>query len=150
MRKKEMAMYKAIGGCHCGNISYVIEMPNDTSSYKPRVCDCHFCTIHGASYVSDKNGTLEIKIKNETELSKYRQGSRIADFLICKNCGVMVGVCYEEQGCIYGSVNTKAIQGSSKFGESQVISPKKLTDIERVNRWKDAWFSNVKIEHENA
>ena len=83
-------------------------------------------------------------------LSKYRQGSKIADFLICKNCGVLVGVCYEEQGCIYGSVNTKAIQGGNDFGESQIISPKQLTDVERIKRWKELWFSNVKIEHENA
>ncbi len=150
MRKKEVTMYKAIGGCHCGNISYVIEIPNDPASYNPRACDCQLCTTHGATYVADKKGSLAIKIKNEAELSKYRQGSRIADFLICKNCGVMVGVCYEEQGCIYGSVNTKAIQGSNDFGESQVISPKQLTDEERIKRWKEFWFSNVKIEYEKA
>jgi len=66
-------MYKAIGGCHCGNISYVIEISNDPASCKPRACDCQFCTTHGASYVADKKGSLAIKIKNEAELSKYRK-----------------------------------------------------------------------------
>ena len=138
------------GGCHCGNISYVAEITNEPSTYTPRACDCQLCTTHGASYIADKKGSLRIKIKNESELSKYRQGSKIADFLICKNCGVMVGVCYEEQGCIYGSVNTKSIQVSNNFGESKVISPKQLTDVERIKRWKDVWFSNIKIECENA
>ncbi len=30
MRKKEAAINKVNGGCHCGNISFVIEMPNDS------------------------------------------------------------------------------------------------------------------------
>ncbi|VAW90596.1 hypothetical protein MNBD_GAMMA21-37 [hydrothermal vent metagenome] len=139
-------MYKSVGGCHCGNISFVIEISNDPASYNPRACDCPLCSTHGASYISDKKGSLAIKIKNEASLSKYRQGSKIADFLICKNCGVLVGVCYEEQGCLYGSVNTRAIQGSHDFGERQIISPRQFTDVERIKRWKDLWFSNVKIE----
>ena len=140
-------MYKSVGGCHCGNISYVIEMPNDPGSYNPRACDCQLCISHGASYVSDKKGSLAIIIKTEGGLSRYRQGSKIADFLICNNCGVMVGVCYEEKGRIYGAVNSRTIQGSKEFGESQVVSPKQLPDVERIKRWKDIWFSNVKIEY---
>jgi len=143
-------MYKVVGGCDCCNISYFIELPNDPASYNPRACDCQFCSSHGASYIADKKGSLVIKIKNEAMLNRYRQGSKIADFLICKNCDALIGVCYEKQGCIYGSVNIKTIHGSNDFGKSQVISPKQLTDLERVKHWKAFWFSNVKIEHENA
>jgi len=96
------------GGCHCGNISYTAEMPHEASTYNPRACDCRLCTSHGESYASDKSGTLTIKVKNKEELNMYRQGSRIADFLICKICGVMTGVCYEEKGCIYGSINIRS------------------------------------------
>lgn len=141
-------MYKAQGGCHCGNIVYTIEMQNEPSSYNPRACDCRLCTMHGASYISDKEGDLKIKIKNKMNLNEYKQGSGISDFLICKNCGVMVAVCYEEKGCIYCSVNTKTVCDNNNFGEIQLVSPKQLTDVERIKRWKAIWFSNVQIEYE--
>lgn len=138
------------GGCHCGNISYVAEMSNEPSTYKPRACDCKLCKSHGALYASDKNGTLTITIKDEEKLSKYRQGSRIADFIICKICGVMTGVCYNENGLIYGSINIRSAQEYSAFGESQAAHLTQLTNEERIKRWKDIWFSNVKIEYNNA
>lgn len=143
-------MHKVAGGCHCGNITYLAEISHDLSVYNPRVCDCEFCTTHGASYMSDRNGTLKFKIKTAKALGKYRQGTGIADFLICKNCGVLVGVCYEERGIVYGSLNTKSLHTNSGFGEFQVISPMQLTDEERIKRWKKFWFSNVEIEYENA
>ena len=89
-------MHVVEGGCHCGNISYTAEFPKELDSYIPRACDCKFCKSHRASYASDKNGKLLAKIKYENEVSRYRQGNRIADFLICKICGVMSGV-FEER-----------------------------------------------------
>ncbi|MES9828365.1 MAG: hypothetical protein ABW201_08885 [Candidatus Thiodiazotropha sp.] len=150
MQDKGKAMREIHGGCHCGNITYEIELPNALETYNPRECDCKLCTTHGASYVSDKNGTLNIKIKNNEYVSKYRQGSRIADFIVCKKCGVMTGVCYEEGGVIYGSVNIRATREYGEFGKGQVAHLTELSDKERIARWKDLWFSNIKIESEIA
>lgn len=147
---EEKTMYKVLGGCHCGNISYVAEMSNELSSYKPRACDCKLCSSHGASYASDSKGSLTIKIKNKAEVSKYRQGSRIADFLICKNCGVMTNVIYEEEGCIFGSINTRSANEFEKFADAHIAHLTQLDDKERIKRWKEIWFSNVKVEHEGA
>lgn len=143
-------MRKVIGGCHCGNISYVAGISNEPSMYKPRACDCDFCTSHGAAYISDENGSLKITVKNQSELGRYKQGSRIAEFLICKNCGILIGVCYEENGCIYGSINFRSLGAGYNFGLIETISPEQLNDEKRIVRWKNIWYSNVKIEHENA
>jgi hypothetical protein len=101
-------MHTIKGGCHCGSISYSAEIPNAPSKYSPRECNCKYCSSHGASYVSDKKGKLTISIKDSHEISKYRQGSRIADFLVCRTCGVMTSVCYEENGQIYASINIRS------------------------------------------
>jgi hypothetical protein len=146
MREKKMTTTKLSGGCHCGNISFQIEFANDASSYSPRACDCDFCNKHGATYISDKNGLLTITIDNESSLSRYRQGSGIAEFLLCKGCGVLVGVVYEEAGQIYGSINSKSINHNTDFGKELVVSPKRLNDSERIERWKDLWFSKVEIK----
>lgn len=135
-------MYQVSGGCHCNNIQYEIETVEEFDSYKPRACDCEFCSKHSASYISDPKGNLKITVRNEKDLKRYKVGSGIADFLICKECGVFVGVCYEEEDSIYASINSKTIE-AIEFGSEVVISPKKLSDTSKVERWKDIWFSNV-------
>jgi hypothetical protein len=93
---------------------------------------------------------LMIFVKDETNLSRYQQGSRIADFLLCKKCGVLIGVCYESQGQLYAAVNSRAIDGKASFGQETVISPKQLSDNEKIQRWQDVWFSDVRINYVNA
>lgn len=106
--KKGESMHKVRGVCHCGNISCLAEFPNELSTYTQRACGCKFCTIHSGSYVSDSNGTLTILIRNDMEVSKYTQGSRLADFIICKQCGVMTNVLVYEKETIYGSINVRS------------------------------------------
>jgi len=123
-----------------------MNIPGEPTSYNPRACDCGFYTSHGSSYVSDPSGTLSFSIKHRDELIKYKQGSGIADFLLCKSCGVLVGVCYEANGQLYCSVNSKTVKGECGFGADFVVSPKQLSDNERIKRWKEIWFGDVKIE----
>ncbi|MGB7291149.1 MAG: hypothetical protein WBD99_03140 [Thermodesulfobacteriota bacterium] len=73
-----MTIHKYIGGCHCENITFEMEVTAKPPSYNPRACDCDFCRKHAASYVSDPSGKLIIMVENETNLTKYRQGSGIA------------------------------------------------------------------------
>lgn len=143
-------MHAVQGGCHCGNITYVAEFTNGLSKYTPRACDCRFCMSHGASYASDSRGTLTISIKNESDVSKYRQGSRVADFIICRKCGIMTGVCYEENGRIYGTINVKSTDACDAFNRSHVAYLEQLNEEERIMRWKNYWFANVKFKYESA
>ena len=85
---------KQIGSCFCKNISFVMELTQPLNQYNPRECNCDFCQKHGSAAISDKDGTLDIKIKDLQLLSKFWQGSNLAEFLICKICGVFVAVCY--------------------------------------------------------
>lgn len=87
-----------------------------------------------------------ILVKNETNLSRYRQGNEIADCLVCSVCGVLVGVCYEEHGHLYATVNSKTVGNSTDFGAEAVVSPRTLNDQEKIQRWKNAWFSDVSIK----
>ena len=145
-----MKMNKAKGGCHCGNISFEMEVTWEPSSFQPRACDCDFCTKHGAAYLSDNNVKVNLLVKNKSELAKYRQGSEIADFLICKICGVLVAVCFEKQNQIIAAVNYKAVCEDIGFDQDLVVSPKMLSKNEKTLRWQDIWFHDVKIEFINT
>ena len=145
-----MTIHKYSGGCHCGNIAFEMEVTGKPASYNPRACDCDFCRKHAASYLSDPGGKLIINIANENNLSKYHQGSEISDFLVCKICGVLVGVCYEEEERLYSAINSKTVENAADFGPETAVSPKTLNDQDKIHRWKNSWFSNVRIKNVSA
>jgi hypothetical protein len=143
-------MHALSGGCHCGNLSIDLELSREPGTYRPRVCDCDFCRQHGAAYVSDAEGSLHIRVKDEQVLSIYRQGSGQAEFLLCKRCGVMIGVLYRNAEHLYATANTKAIDASVAFGPDQGVSPKTLLAEEKTSRWCELWFPRVKLSCRQA
>jgi hypothetical protein len=138
-------MHTLSGGCHCGNILLELELSQDPSAYRPRACDCTFCSKHGAAYISDAQGSLRIQIGAERDSRMYRQGSGIAECLLCANCGVLVGALYRCDGQTYAAVNAKVIDVPGGVGEEQPVSPKSLVDSDKVGRWQNIWFSNVSL-----
>ncbi len=139
-------MSTVLGGCYCGNLSVELELSKPSDSYCPRACDCRFCRKHAASYVSDPEGSLRIKARETQLFGRYRQGSDTAEFLLCARCGVLIGVSYREGELCYAAVNVQAIENGTTFGSPTVVSPKALAVDERVRRWKQLWFSNVRLE----
>jgi hypothetical protein len=138
-------MHELNGTCHCGNIHVEVKLSRTPVSYRPRVCDCDFCRKHGAAYISDPQGLVRIRVRDAQQLGRYRQGSGIAECLLCRNCGVLVGVVYEDGGRLLAGINCKIIDGSPGFGEAVPVSPKSLPDEEKIKRWKDLWFADVGI-----
>ncbi len=70
----------------------------------------------------------------------------MAEFLLCKACGVLIGAVYREAGQMYGAINSKSIDNGADFGKESVTSPKLLADSEKIERWRDLWFSKVEIK----
>jgi hypothetical protein len=138
-------MHKASGGCHCGNIRVDLEFTRAPGTYIPRACDCSFCRKHSAAYVSDARGSVLIRIKDPGNSGKYRQGSGQAEFLVCRNCGVLVGVLHRTESGLYAAVNVNATDVRTDFGTEQPASPQNLSANEKTQRWQEIWFSNVNI-----
>ena len=87
-----------------------------------------------------------MRVKNARLLNTYRQGSGIADCIICRDCGVLVGIIHPSNGRLYGAINCKTIDGAPIFGEEVPVSPRTLPDEEKIKRWKDLWFASVSID----
>jgi len=138
-------MHPVSGGCYCGNIKLDLQLANAPASYQPRACDCGFCRKHGAAYISDAQGTLRIRINDQRRSGTYRQGSELAEMLLCTHCGVLIGALYRAEGRIYATVNVRVIEGAERFGGEQAVSPKQLSADAKVSRWKDLWFSSVEL-----
>ncbi len=138
-------MHKLEGGCHCGNIHMDVALPRAPGEYRPRACDCDFCTKHAAAYLSDPQGSFSIHIGDAAKAARYRQGSGQAEFLICTACGTLIGVSFAEGGHLYGAANAHAFEGGKPFGAEQPVSPRTLSAGEKAKRWQDVWFPDVRI-----
>ena len=97
------------GRCHCGCIGfrYITSVPPD--SWSLRICRCSFCRAHGARYVSDPAGTVDFVLTKPEFLVRYRFGSRTADFLLCRGCGVYVGARMTTAAGGFSIINVNAL-----------------------------------------
>lgn len=136
-------MHTVKGSCYCENISFTMMLSRPLESYAPRACDCDFCSKHGATYVSDAQGHLDILTKEQGQVRHIRHGSQSAEFVICQTCGVLVYVYFEATGVVYGAVNSRCVLDDPGFGDTMAISPKALEKEAKTARWQDIWFSHV-------
>jgi hypothetical protein len=143
-------VYVLSGGCHCGNVLVTVRLTRSPDSYNPRACDCDFCRKHAAAYVSDPHGALLFRINDPLSAGRYRQGSGLAELLLCRNCGVAVGALYRSAERLYGVVNAKTLDGAAEFGAEQTVSPQRLSADEKVSRWQEIWFADVSIVTEGS
>ena len=138
------------GSCHCGQLGVELSTARELSGISPRACDCSFCQMHGAAYVSDPAGRLSVFENKPGALRIYRQGSMRAQFLMCANCGVLVAVIMEEAEHLYGAANAACLDGRRAFAAPVPVSPQLLGPEEKVSRWQQAWVADVLVVKADA
>ncbi|WP_435608779.1 GFA family protein [Pseudomonas knackmussii] len=136
------------GNCHCGNLQVHVGLSREPLDYQPRACDCGFCQAHGAAYISDAGGSLAIEWREEP--GRYRHGSRNAEFLFCRQCGVLVAVTYEADGRTFAALNVRALGSDTGFAAEAPASPQQLPPEQRIERWKKLWFADVALRPATA
>ena len=145
-----LVVHVITGQCHCGNIRVEMTLPRAMNQYAPRACDCSFCRMHGAAYVSDPQGHLRIHIRDEGMSQRYHQGSGTAELLLCRNCGVLIGGLYRDGGRLFGTININVAESSAVWGRVVSASPQQLTPAEKAARWKALWFADVVVAGESV
>ena len=111
-----------------------------------RECSCSFCQKHGASYTSHPDSQLNIQVRDENELLRYRFGHRTADFIICRCCGgLMFALCTLDGNCYavtnvnhFENVSADALIDSKTNFENESIDS-------RLARRKRVWTPSVKF-----
>ena len=96
--------------CHCGALSAHYRTGLATSSWSIRLCQCAFCTAHSALSTSDPAGTLTFSAAEPALLQRYQFGTRSADFLICRACGVFLGAVMTLDSGRRGVLNVRTLQ----------------------------------------
>lgn len=77
-------MVKVVGGCHCGAVQFEAE-----TTERPELldCNCSVCSMTGYLHLTVPHEDFEL-ISGKDALTSYKFGTRNADHLFCKICGV--------------------------------------------------------------
>jgi len=134
------------GSCYCGNIAVKLDTQQTPSELAPRACDCDFCTMNGAAWISAPDGKLEIEIQNEAAISLFEQGSESARFWLCQRCGVVTAVTCDIDGVRKGAVNAQVMADKDAFAAATAASPKLLSKEKKLARWDKLWISSVTVK----
>jgi hypothetical protein len=110
------------GGCHCNNIRVTLQLSKPPAEMPLRSCACSFCRSHGTRTLSDRDGKVCIAAADWSLVERYRFGSRTADYLLCRRCGVYVGAVCETGGGLRAVVNVNCLGDRTAFTQKP-ISP---------------------------
>ena len=103
------------GGCHCGNIHVVLRLSKPPEQNPVRTCTCSFCRSHDPRMISDPAGLLEISADDWSLVELYRFGTRTADFLICRRCGVFIAAVSGLETSPCAVVNVNCLDDRTRF-----------------------------------
>ncbi len=95
------------GSCHCGNLS--LELHGADTDLAARACTCSFCVARRARWISVPGGEVVLAVTDESATQRYRFGTRTADFVLCRNCGVHLAATCEIDGALYAVINLDCI-----------------------------------------
>ena len=131
------------GNCSCNNIS--LSWQNFDLSLVPRKCDCDYCRVRDAAYVSKSGTAVELTIRKADMYNVTRHGSKQADFHECTFCRDVVMVTAAIQGNLYGALNVNCLHGRERFVEPVVVDFSGQAPHEKLERWMANWCQPVRI-----
>lgn len=139
------------GSCHCGNISFALNWQPEPAEIPARACTCSFCTKHGGVWTSCPTGSLAVKVKDPSRVSRYAFGTKTAEFHICANCGIVPVVTSRIDGRLYAVVSVNAFEGvEPSLLRRAPISFEDESEEIRLARRKRYWIPNVEYAQTGA
>jgi hypothetical protein len=126
------------GRCHCRNVELALETEHELDTLPLRACTCEFCRRHGARTTSDPRGTVRIEVHDAALLGRYRFGLATADVLLCRRCGVYVGVLLEADDGAWATVNANTF-ATRPTGVATPVSYEGEDAAQRIARRRAGW-----------
>ncbi|MGI9263434.1 MAG: hypothetical protein ACR2QU_00810 [Gammaproteobacteria bacterium] len=124
-------------------------MRADAESLPVRLCGCDFCCDHAAAWTSDNTGRLVVAVRDETGVNRYRFGTGSADFLVCRDCGVVPIAISRIDDRDYAVVNTNTLgEHKSMLFDRSVSDFDGEAIADRLARRKRNWIADVSFVDE--
>jgi hypothetical protein len=112
---QDPASYRRIhASCHCGNIRVTFDWPDSQPAIQVRACGCRLCIKHRAAWTSHADGRFCLQIADDSRMTRYRFGTKTADFHVCLTCGVIPIVTCTIEGIRYAVVNVNTFDDGDR------------------------------------
>jgi hypothetical protein len=132
------------GSCHCGNISFSLEWPDDAPEIPARRCGCTFCVKHGGVWTSHTRARLRARVTEPGMMARYAFGTETASFLVCAHCGVAPLVTSQIEGTLYAVVSVNSFDGVDRSRiQVQPASFEGEEVASRLERRRRHWIADV-------
>jgi hypothetical protein len=131
--------YEYPGSCHCHNIEIRLESDKTPTELPLRTDTCSFCNKHRAVYTSDPEGEVHLAVRDDGKVERYRFGTRTADFLICKPCGVFIAAYMPELSLAVINVSPLDARAAFLQNELQVANLDSESVEQRLARRRARW-----------
>jgi hypothetical protein len=139
------------GKCHCGNIAFTLDWPDNQPDVPARECSCSFCVKHGGVWTSNPRAKLSVVLHQADLISKYAFGTETATFHICARCGTVPIVTSEIAGHLYAVVNVNTFEGLDPLRLRRAASNLDGEDVQsRLARRRRNWIADVSISDGSA
>ena len=136
------------GKCHCGNIAFDLDWPDDTPMIPARACDCTFCAKHGGVWTSNPRSALTVTVRELASMDEYAFGTRTAAFHVCARCGVVPFVTSDVDGHRYAVVNVNTFENVDSASLQRSAASFDAEDVDaRLARRRRNWIADVRIVH---
>lgn len=96
--------------CHCGNIRVTLEWPGSGAAIPSRACGCGLCTKHRVAWTSHPEGRFHLQVADQSRVTRYRFGTKTADFHVCTTCGAIPVVTCTIEGRRYAVFNVNTFE----------------------------------------
>jgi len=134
------------GKCHCGQLRYQLDWPDQGVPVAARRCGCSFCVSHGAAWTSHRDATLQISVRDRSGVSRYTFGTGTAQFLVCRTCGGVPIVISEIDERQYAVVNVNTFTPGHGLNLTVVSTNFDQEDTaSRLDRRAKNWIPAVQI-----
>ena len=134
------------GTCHCGNIRFLLKWPDSSPEVPVRVCGCTYCQKHGGAWTSHPDARLDVHIDKPTAVSRYRFGTKTADFHVCSICGVAPFVTSDIEDGLYAVVSVNAFDDAEDLAYDRSATDFDGEDTgSRLDRRRRNWIGDVHI-----
>ena len=127
------------GSCHCRNVEIRLASDRTPDELGLRTDTCSFCNKHHALYTSDPSGAVDIAVRDEALVERYRFGTKTADFLVCRACGVFVAAYMPEPPLAVVNVNVLDARSAFLQNETKVADLDGETLEQRLVRRRARW-----------
>jgi hypothetical protein len=129
------------GGCHCGNIHVRLRLSKSPQQTPLRACACSFCRAHMTRTVADIAGHFTLSAGDWSLVEPYRFGSRTADYMVCRRCGVYVAAICETVAGPRAVVNINCLTDRASFTQQpNATNYDGETEATRLSRRATHWM----------